>query len=521
MIGETGHPNNIGIRLAGDGTQVIRNRIGFNREIGVWIVALEDADPDPTNNLLQDNLVGTDATGNVAFPNGTGMVIKGNQNMIIANTISGSVDSGLDIFGNQNTLSDNMIGTNTAGTSAIPNFVGVIVQGVDNMLLRNLVSGNTVGISVASSLQTGTIPTGNIIKGNLIGTNLAGNSAIPNTEDGIVLSNARTTLIGGIGSNIPTDRNIISGNRRHGISLTNGSTQNRISGNYVGVGIDGTTALGNMGTGIRVGDRCSNTTIGGPEANAGNTIAYNGVNGISLANDAGNNNIIDPNRIFGNALAGIDIGENGLTPNDPTDADVGPNKLQNFPTFTLSITGGELIVNYRVDSAPQHSTYGTSGIYVEFFKADATGAGRDFLGSDHYLLSDYSNGLPGTRQKNLGNAASLGISAGDSLTATAMDADGNSSEFSPAFPVNSTSVTISGRVTTPSGLGLRNATVSLIASSGERRVATTSSFGIYNFADVPSGLSYTITVTSKRYRFAPRIQTITQSVSNMDFTGLE
>lgn len=595
FTGTTIHPNRDGIQVAGNGSEISKNVISGNNSYGIAVTRYLQDDPIPSGNLIENNRIGIKGDGTILIPNDeSGIQLDGTNNTVIRNVISGNTRYGIEVLRDSNIIRDNkigtnnegdsarangeagiallsssnvidmnvisgnvnagivilresqisssppmnnsvtgnLIGTNAAGTVAIPNTASGIIMadGANNNTIggtasnaRNIISGNAYdGILVQIGLAAGAVPpTQNKIQGNYIGTNIDGTAALPNGRNGILLSGATSTLIGGITTAIPSARNVISGNGSNGISLIDGATQTRISGNYIGTKSDGATALGNTERGIRVGVSTSNTMIGGPEQNAGNTIAYNGANGISLTSDAGNNNIIDPNRIFGNALAGIDIGENGLTPNDPTDADVGPNKQQNFPTFTLSIVGGDLIVNYRVDSAPQHSSYGASGIYVEFFKADVTGAGRDFLGSDHYLLSDYSNGQPGIRQKNLGNAASLGVAAGDSLTATATDADGNSSEFTPAFPVSSAPVTISGRVTTPTGLGLRNATVTLIAPSGERRLATTSSFGIYNFADVSSGLSYTITVTSKRYRFAPRIQTISQSASNLDFTGLE
>lgn len=83
------------------------------------------------------------------------------------------------------------------------------------------------------------------------------------------------------------------------------------------------------------------------------------------------------------------------------------------------------------------------------------------------------------------------------------------------------SVTLSGRITTPSGQNLRNVAVSLITAQGVRRVATTSSFGVYTFSDVSSGQNYTITVASKRFRFSVRTITISSSMSNLDFVGLE
>jgi hypothetical protein len=82
-------------------------------------------------------------------------------------------------------------------------------------------------------------------------------------------------------------------------------------------------------------------------------------------------------------------------------------------------------------------------------------------------------------------------------------------------------ISISGRVTTPTGLGLRNAIVSLIDAQGARRIATTSSFGLYSFTDVPQGTGYILTVASKRYRFAPQNLTVTTSMNDVDFIGLE
>ena len=80
---------------------------------------------------------------------------------------------------------------------------------------------------------------------------------------------------------------------------------------------------------------------------------------------------------------------------------------------------------------------------------------------------------------------------------------------------------IGGRVTTPSGLILRNAAVLLTDSQNVKRAATTSSFGIYAFDNVVVGETYVISVGSKRFRFSPQILQFTASASNVDFVGLE
>jgi hypothetical protein len=75
----------------------------------------------------------------------------------------------------------------------------------------------------------------------------------------------------------------------------------------------------------------------------------------------------------------------------------------------------------------------------------------------------------------------------------------------PAFNPTAAEVTISGRVLTPTGLGLRNARVVLTAMSGESRTAFTGPFGYYRFDAVPSGETYVINVVSKQYLFTEQV----------------
>lgn len=97
--------------------------------------------------------------------------------------------------------------------------------------------------------------------------------------------------------------------------------------------------------------------------------------------------------------------------------------------------------------------------------------------------------------------------------------DGN--VFETPFVVATPSASISGRVTTPAGLPLRSAVVSLIDPAGARRLATTSSFGTYSFENVPTGATYTMSVFSRRFRFTARTQAVNASLANIDFVGQE
>src|SRR5437660_1688836 len=118
----------------------------------------------------------------------------------------------------------------------------------------NVISGNDntsfpagVGVYITGGA-------GSQLQGNLIGTNPAGTSRIPN-RFGILISGAPNNVIGGTTA---AARNIVSGNTVLGIDILNaGATNNVVQGNYVGTDVTGSTALGNgngvNGHGIEVG----------------------------------------------------------------------------------------------------------------------------------------------------------------------------------------------------------------------------------------------------------------------------
>lgn len=88
---------------------------------------------------------------------------------------------------------------------------------------------------------------------------------------------------------------------------------------------------------------------------------------------------------------------------------------------------------------------------------------------------------------------------------------------SVVFGVAAAGVEISGRVLTPDGRGLRNATVSLVSSNGNRRVVTTGSFGYYRFDDVEASGTYVVSVGSKRYTFSSRVMVVSDTLTDVDF----
>jgi hypothetical protein len=85
----------------------------------------------------------------------------------------------------------------------------------------------------------------------------------------------------------------------------------------------------------------------------------------------------------------------------------------------------------------------------------------------------------------------------------------------------SAGVALSGRVLSPDGIGLRNATVSVTDSGGNSRTVVTSSLGYYQIGDLLAGQSYIVGVSNKRYRFSSRVVQVSDSLTNLDFVGTE
>jgi titin len=334
-----------------------------------------------------------------------------------------------------NLIRGNYVGTNVAGTAAVPNSEGVLVAlGATNTVIggaiagaRNVIAGNTsIGIQISSAGTAGTV-----IQGNVIGVNAAGTAALANGLGILVSNDANGTTIGGTTA---LARNIISGNTRAGVVLddVSGTT---VQGNYIGTGPTGATALPNAHHGIVVHNAAHDNRIGGTTANARNVIAFNGGAGVLIGSDTSHNyngaagvgNSVLGNSIFGNTGLGIDLGAfDGVTANDSGDTDGGPNLLMNYPVL------------YRAVSFPGDGTYvsGTlssgfiisASFRIEFFSdpspdASGYGEGRFFLGAitlrvTNSFTASFTAVLP------------VVVAPGGQVTATATDPDGNTSEFS-------------------------------------------------------------------------------------------
>lgn len=411
-------PNRIGGTEPGAG-----NLISGNSRHGI--------DDGQAGSVIQGNLIGTDASGTSKIANNeggirvtSGGVVIGGTTTSARNIISGnSVGVYVSLFFGATPsviIKGNYIGTDISGTAKLGNSTGISSGGLTTIGgtepgAGNLISGNDAsGIELSGSNGPATV------QGNLIGTDFTGNQQLGNMT-GISLQ-ASQNIIGGGQSGA---RNVISGNGvaiQIGGLVAPGPTGNTIRGNYIGLNGAGTSPLGNSSRGVEVNDSTSNT-IGGDQPGEGNVIAFNAA-GVVISQSSFNN-VIKGNSIYSNSSLGIDLNfDNIVAPNDAGDADTGANRLQNFPVLS-AIALNQLGTNIKgsLNSLPN------TQFRIDFYSnlaCDASGNGEGALpfGTTQVITDALGNA-------QIDVTFSSQLPANRTITATATDPTGNTSEFSP------------------------------------------------------------------------------------------
>jgi|GEM_PF-4532910 len=355
--------------------------------------------------------IGTSYDGTYAIANESGFYVRngargtiiGGPGAIYRNIISGNKYDGIVIYspGTDSTqIMANYIGTTATGTAALGNEMGgiYIFDGPKNTVIGGLTA--EVGNVISGSNTLGNIYMGNgitledcnatSIYGNCIGTDATGRFPIGNASSGIGIFHSAENKIG---LPIGEAANIISGNGIYGIFLRfPQSVHNNISANYIGTNPIHSSGLGNnpsqsdWGAGINL-DYGANHNI-----MANNEITANGPYGVIIRHDSTTSNSFTSNLIYGHTIQGIhnvDGGNKALPP---------PVLTQASATHVVGTAG--------------------PGDYIEIF-CDQKDEGEQFIG--------FAFASP-TGEFNWD-----GEVPGPFVTATATDAEMNTSEFSAAI----------------------------------------------------------------------------------------
>ena len=418
-----------------------------------------------SNIVIEGNFIGTDSSGKLARGNVKFTSIAAALNLDCPgiriggastgarNIISGNRAGGIQSAGGNTLIQGNFIGVDATGTNALGNGLlglhGVWIQGSSAVVggatagARNVISGNGGHGVVVNTAQSARIHDVSI-QGNHIGTDANGTGLLPNGGQGVEVNESTNVLIGGATAVAGTPPgNLIAGNSSHGVGVGffafGGAYNLRVQGNII---------TANQGDGVLI--RASSV---------GDTVSSNS--------------------IFANGGLGIELTGNA-------------NNSQTNPVITRVVTdGGNVTLSGSLKS-------GTNSAYrLEFFSnascdGGGSGEGQVFLG-DTNLGTDASG--------NVSFVMTLANPAGHAnFTATATDANGNTSAFSPCISLSPSQLT--GFVALPDGttqiqgIGLAYLTYTIQAASNlnpiiqwsELGVSTANGSGVFSFTDTNAPL---------------------------------
>ncbi|MCA9917062.1 MAG: hypothetical protein KC445_03875 [Anaerolineales bacterium] len=405
IIAEGAHDN-----FVGGPTASTRNVISGHFDLfsgsgtGVFI-----QDPNSDNNLIQGNLIGTDASGTAAVNNYFGVVLmNGTQGNIIGgstaaqrNIISGNFGYGIWIgddpslpndinITTNNQIIGNYIGTNINGTAELfLQSLGILVDQYSSNItiggtapgMGNLISGHSLGSGVQFQ---GPNNSGHQVLGNFVGTNASGTAAIGNGQGIAVAFGTQNVTIGGT---TPGARNVVSGNVGAGILIQDvGSTGNQVLGNYVGTNPTGTASLPND-SGIGIINGAAENSIGGSITGAGNLVSGNNFIGIQLQGNGSSQNIVQGN------IVGLDVSGTQAIMNV---VGIGVNDAQNNQIGGSTAASRNLISGNQVGLTLQSS--GASGNLVLGNLIGTNAAGDTAVPNDYgiqIVLGAHNNTIGG------------------------------------------------------------------------------------------------------------------------------
>ena len=267
--------NTIGGTMAGT-SNVISASVQY---YGVYI-----SDSGTTGNVVAGDLIGTDSTGTHALANPIGVYIGngasdntiGGTTAIARDVISGNTGDGVHIVNGAtgNVVEGDYIGLNASGSAALGNgSSGVAIFGGSTS--NTIGTGNVISGNTGDGIYISDPGTAfNVVWGDDIGTNPTGTLAVPN-YDGVVIQNGATNNSIGGNTAFPF-RNVISGNTWDGVHIVGSGTSGNVVRDATSASTaSGSAALGNGASGVAIYAGASNNTIGSTSAGFGDVVSGN------------------------------------------------------------------------------------------------------------------------------------------------------------------------------------------------------------------------------------------------------
>jgi parallel beta-helix repeat protein len=223
------------------------------------------------------------------------------------------------------------------------------------------------------------------------------------------------------------EKDFVKGNVTGGINILNMKLKNSIANSMItdnsgpGIELDGISDVRIDGDTIS-GNHEGILINGAATGSISNNLITGNSKGIALAG-TGTGIAINGNSIFNNTGLGIDLGNDGVTPNHMGFIS-GPNNFQNYPVLTAAGPGGGNTIIKGTLNSLANDTF-----RLEFFSNGACntsgfGEGQTFLGFKR-VITDATGNVAFSD-----TLAGVNVPVGSAITSTATDSAGNSSEFS-------------------------------------------------------------------------------------------
>ena len=306
---------------------------------------------------------------------------------------------------NTSTTSDDaQIAIYLAGNSAGASANGLYLVG-DGNTVSGLAIGGFNGQLGVGGIRADSSHNG--ILGNFLGSTPTG---VANPNDiGFLATSGTGNTVGGVA---PANRNVLSGNARHGIEFFAAGSAGVVVGNFVGTTPAGTAARANGQQGVMISQ--PDVTVGGTKAGAGNVISGNASVGVYLQSATATGNVVVGNLIGTHAsgLAAVANPYSGVA----LVAGAGGNTIGGSDAGAWNLISGNGNGVFRGD-AETTTTAVVSGNVIagNFIGTDRTGLA--------VLPNDRAVWLAGTAQGNTigGPTATPGAAPGNALSGNRFD----------------------------------------------------------------------------------------------------
>ena len=446
-----GGSNTIAFDIPGSGPQVISPMSELPPIISpVTIDGYTQPGSSPNTSATGDNAVPSIVIDGSQITNITqslGLQLQANNSTVEGLVIRNFGGIGVVLSGSDDVVQGDFIGTDPTGMIAQPNSLGIGVIGSGDVIggttpaARDLVSGNDIGVGIASLSIGGasllTAEAGSVVQGDLIGTNATGTGNLGNSVIGVVLAGSGNV----VGGTAAGQANTIAFNGEVGSVLN------------IGVGVVVVGLSPSLSSPISV--QSTGNLV------SGNSIYNNHNMGIGLL-DIPTSTLLpllttstaDIPSVVANFLGTVNLGP---VPNAQLPSGPGPNDLLNFPTLSSAVTqSGATTIHGTLQSTPY------TAFKVQFFSnptPTATGyaEGQVYLGQ-----TTVTTGASGAA--TIAFTPSSVIPAGQTITATAIAPNNDSSEFSQPVSVTAT---VPLQVSNVQRIGVGSQPSSIVLTFGE------------------------------------------------------